>query len=234
MSKGKGEIKGWITKNGVHIPIYGEYTVTKNEPKAKSSKVRKSSAEKIAERKVWRSKEDNHISKRAFESEVQRQHSDLTVEELDEYVTSSYGGIGLGDKVSKFVDNAPETMKYGEGSVYRGLAFGTKEERDNFINNDIIKSRRDGLSWTDDESVAKAFSSEVNDFPVILVNEDDSKNAIGIQKIADTPMMSSHELLFSSSTDFEVIDTEEKDGIVYVYTTQVPFLQKKYDDRKGR
>lgn len=27
MAKGKGKIKGWITKNGVHIPIYDHYTV---------------------------------------------------------------------------------------------------------------------------------------------------------------------------------------------------------------
>lgn len=27
MARGKGEIKGWITKNGVHIPIYDHYTV---------------------------------------------------------------------------------------------------------------------------------------------------------------------------------------------------------------
>lgn len=37
MAKGKGTIKGWITKNGVHIPIYGEYTVEKTEPKPKRS-----------------------------------------------------------------------------------------------------------------------------------------------------------------------------------------------------
>lgn len=39
MAKGKGSIKGWITRNGVHIPIYGEYTVRGGvEPKAKGSK----------------------------------------------------------------------------------------------------------------------------------------------------------------------------------------------------
>lgn len=39
MAKGKGEIKGWITKNGVHIPIYGHYSVRGGEePKAKGAK----------------------------------------------------------------------------------------------------------------------------------------------------------------------------------------------------
>ena len=42
MAKGKGSIKGWITKNGVHIPIYGEYTVRGGvEPKAKGSKFKR-------------------------------------------------------------------------------------------------------------------------------------------------------------------------------------------------
>ena len=39
MAKGKGEVKGWITRNGVHVPIYGNYTVRGGEePKAKGSK----------------------------------------------------------------------------------------------------------------------------------------------------------------------------------------------------
>lgn len=41
MAKGKGSIQGWITKNGVHIPIYGSYTVKGGvEPKAKGAKFR--------------------------------------------------------------------------------------------------------------------------------------------------------------------------------------------------
>lgn len=41
--KGKGEIKGWITRNGVHIPIYGNYTVRggQMEPKVKGAKWKK-------------------------------------------------------------------------------------------------------------------------------------------------------------------------------------------------
>lgn len=42
MAKGKGSIKGWITRNGVHVPIYGEYTVRGGvEPTAKGSKFKK-------------------------------------------------------------------------------------------------------------------------------------------------------------------------------------------------
>lgn len=39
MARGKGQIKGWITKNGVHIPIYDHYTVREgHEPGEKSLK----------------------------------------------------------------------------------------------------------------------------------------------------------------------------------------------------
>ena len=49
MAQGKGEIKGWITRNGVHIPIYGEYTAEQNEPKnAKTS---------VKEKDAWRRKD---------------------------------------------------------------------------------------------------------------------------------------------------------------------------------
>lgn len=44
--KGKGQPKGWITKNGVHIPIFENYTVVKNEPKAKLRKSVRFSEEK--------------------------------------------------------------------------------------------------------------------------------------------------------------------------------------------
>ena len=42
MAKGKGQINGWITKNGVHIPIYGHYSVRGGEePKAKGAKFKR-------------------------------------------------------------------------------------------------------------------------------------------------------------------------------------------------
>lgn len=44
--KSKGKPKGWITRNGVHIPIYDNYTAEKNEPKARIKKSTKFSEEK--------------------------------------------------------------------------------------------------------------------------------------------------------------------------------------------
>lgn len=42
MASGKGEIKGWVTRHGVHIPIYDNYSVRGGvEPKAKGSKFKK-------------------------------------------------------------------------------------------------------------------------------------------------------------------------------------------------
>ena len=51
MAKGKGEINGWITKNGIHIPIYGTYTARGGEePRAKGSKF-KGNAKSLAKKK---------------------------------------------------------------------------------------------------------------------------------------------------------------------------------------
>lgn len=44
--RGKGKPKGWITRNGVHIPIYENYTADRNEPKARIRKSTKFSEEK--------------------------------------------------------------------------------------------------------------------------------------------------------------------------------------------
>lgn len=38
MADKKREVKGWITRNGVHIPIYGDYTAQPKAPKIKSAK----------------------------------------------------------------------------------------------------------------------------------------------------------------------------------------------------
>ena len=47
MAKGKGEVKGWITVNGVHVPIYENYSVRGGaEPKAKGSKFKSAGSKK--------------------------------------------------------------------------------------------------------------------------------------------------------------------------------------------
>lgn len=56
MAKGKGEIKGWFTRNGVHIPIYEKYTVREgHEPGETGIKARftkKMSAESLKDKSV--------------------------------------------------------------------------------------------------------------------------------------------------------------------------------------
>lgn len=50
MAKGKREVKGWITVNGVHVPIYENYSVRdKAEPKAKGAK--------FNSKEAWRKKD---------------------------------------------------------------------------------------------------------------------------------------------------------------------------------
>ena len=46
MAQGKGEIKGWITKNGAHIPIYENYTAQPS-PKFKNAKIKANRANAI-------------------------------------------------------------------------------------------------------------------------------------------------------------------------------------------
>jgi len=47
--KEKREVKGWITRNGVHIPIYDDYTAQSKAPKIKDSNIlnRKTALEKL-------------------------------------------------------------------------------------------------------------------------------------------------------------------------------------------
>lgn len=59
MARGKGEIKGWITKNGVHIPIYDHYTVREgHEPGEKGFRSKFNSKKKTPKKfelkhEVW-------------------------------------------------------------------------------------------------------------------------------------------------------------------------------------
>lgn len=157
--------------------------------------------------------------------EAKRQGSSLTPWKIEEYVESSYGGYSLGDEISRFIDRAPEALKAGEGTVYRGLAFENRAEYDSFIYTHkpgkAIVTRRAGLSWTSSMEVAEEFSINSGSNAVILINDETVKNAISIQKIADTPNPS-RELLFSSSTDFEVTSWQQESGVLYMKVKQIP------------
>ena len=165
-----------------------------------------------------------------FEKEAKRQGSNLTVGDIENYVESSYGARHLGDKISRFIDNAPESMKVQDETVYRGLWFENRWSCLDFIDEhsegSTIVSRQDGLSWTTDMNVAKEFSENASDYSVMLINEDKKKNAISISNIADTPASSS-EVLYSSSTDFKVKRVEIKGNTAYLYVTEAE-KNKKY------
>ena len=164
-----------------------------------------------------------HVSESAFENEIKRQKADITQDELDDYVTSSYGGIDLGNRLSDFIEKAPKSMMYNEGTLYRGLYFNNQRELDNFINSHkvgaTLKTRPDGLSWTASENIAKEFSTNISNYAVVLVNNDKNRIAMGIKNIADTPV-SSEEVLYSNKVDFTISGVEKKNGITYLYTKQ--------------
>lgn len=164
-----------------------------------------------------------HVSESAFENEVKRQNANITRDELDDYVTSSYGGVNLGNSLSDFIEKAPKSMMYNGGTLYRGLYFNSQRELDSFINShkvgDTLKTRPDGLSWTASENIAKEFSTNISNYAVVLVNNDKNRIAMGIKNIADTPI-SSEEVLYSNRVDFTISKVEKKNGVTYLYTKQ--------------
>lgn len=170
-----------------------------------------------------------------FNAEAKRQGVKLKADDVDEYVASSYGAYSLADKISQFIDNAPEEMKVEAREIYRGLSFESKRDFDRFVadhqEGDLLETRRDGLSWTTDESVAEDFSVNASDYSVVLVNEDESRNAISISNISDT-QASSSEVLYSSSTDFEVVEVKRMGNVAYIYVTEAPISKIKYKRRK--
>lgn len=237
------EIKRWITVEHNHIPIYegesrqdvkeriGDVIDSHHEDKTEKKTKYDSGDINIKGKKVEVHKKPVYTAE-SFNTEAKKQGLDLTSADIEDYVTSSYGGVDLGDKVSKFIDNCPDDMKVGDEPIYRGLYFEGKDDFDKFIREhsegDILETRRDGLSWSKNREVADVFSRESGDYYVTLVNEDDAKNAISIKDIADTPGMSSDEVLYSSSTDFEVTDVEVEGNHATLYVTEAVMSKKKY------
>lgn len=168
-----------------------------------------------------------HMTAEEFNKEAKRQGIDISSDDIEEYVESSYGGTKLGDKISKLIDHAPDDMKVGDKPLYRGLYFNGEKEMRDFIERGRVVSRRDGLSWTTDKDIAEVFSKDASDYSVVLVNEDDAKNAISIKGIADTPQSSS-EVLYSSSTDFDIMDVEYEGTHAIVYVTESVMSKRKY------
>lgn len=175
--------------------------------------------------------EPKQFDRDSFDAECKRQGVDADSRVIDDWVDSSYGNKIAGDTISEIIDNAPDDMKVGDETLYRSLWFNSKQEYQDFINShkagQVVETRRDGLSWTTDEEVAKVFGQESSDFYVTMVNDDDAKNAIHISNISDTPMPSS-EVLYSSSTDFEVVEVEMQGDHAILYVTESPRSRQKY------
>jgi len=80
MAKGKGEIKGWITKNGVHIPIYGHYSIRGGEePRTKGARWKKRfSAEGV--KKALNRNHDSDSNETWYEGKINGQDVRVTQE----------------------------------------------------------------------------------------------------------------------------------------------------------
>ena len=237
------EVKQWITVNGQHVPIFEGQSKQdaidkalkhqKNVDKDEDKKEKQIQANKKEADRLNGKKSDGikHMTADEFNREAKRQGIDISSEDIEEYVTSSYGGVQLGDKISKLIDNAPEEMKVHDKETYRGMYFNSKTEYEDFIRKHtegkILESRRDGLSWTTDKKIAEEFSSGSGEYSVILVDSDDVKNVISIKGFADTPVSSS-EVLYSSSQDFEVEEVKKTGNSAVIYVTAAAFSKRKY------
>lgn len=168
---------------------------------------------------------DGMVTLSAFMAEANRQGINGTNFQsgLDDYVTSSFGGISLGNKISNFIENAPKSILYNGGTLYRGLWFNSTFELSIFLHQhpvgSTLNTRADGISWSADSGVAQAFSTDVTSNSVILVNDDKNRIAMGIKNISDTPI-SSQEVLWSNKVDFTVSKIENKNDIIYMHVKQ--------------
>lgn len=172
------------------------------------------------------SNSNGFVTESSFMAEAQRQGIDgkELQDSLEDYVTSSYGGITLGNRLTDFIENAPASMMYNKGTLYRGLMFNSEQELNDFLNShkegSTLKTRKDGLSWSANKNIASEFSTNSSEHSVILVNNDKNRIAMGIKNIADTPMISSEEVLYSNKVDFKVKRVERKNGNIYMYVEQ--------------
>lgn len=91
MAKQKREVKGWITRNGVHIPIYGDYTAQPKAPIVRGAKGMK-------------------VKKRPFKLKDQVWHEDM---EGFSVGLTSQGDIYVGSNplTADFYKNTPENKE---------------------------------------------------------------------------------------------------------------------------
>ena len=102
MAKGKGSIQGWITKNGVHIPIYGTYTVREgHEPTVKGSRFKGGKKKKVDT--------STTMGKTTKQLEDNLKKKGLVLEAADK-----------ADMAHKDFNDEKVTLYDNDGNVYRG------------------------------------------------------------------------------------------------------------------
>lgn len=187
MAKGKGSIQGWITKNGVHIPIYGNYTVREgHEPTAKGAKFKGGKKKKVDTSttlgKTTKQLEDN-LKKKGLVLEsadkADMAHKDFNDEKVTLYdndgnvYRGTYNRYQNGDKeiVNIERDRSAEKVQAGqvEGKDVKSKKAEAGQEKDKYANRD----------WNKDVDDAKRYGyseqSETGKKPVTKAEESSSK-----------------------------------------------------------
>lgn len=144
--QGKGKIKYWFTRNGVHIPVYEDYTTSKTEPKARRSSFQKYLGAKWLDfsgsySSTWNPNTDEH--KHALEWVEMLKEQGVVDKNADAEDVNQYF-VHYGDYNISEYENAPYGklaegfVKYVEGATDRGYgknrkAFDSKYGLSKFI-----------------------------------------------------------------------------------------------------
>ena len=186
---------------------------------------RKRQAKKAAAKAVdekYRDKIDKHWNKMPQEQrQALKDYTDSDVHglnkalRLDNATTEQLKQIEL---LEKTLDEYP---KY-KGDTYRGMNFQTEEERQRIL--DLIESN--GLKpsfWSTSVNpkvadryiykTGKTFTDPTKNYPIVITYKNTTKGAyIGHHSSVPTDQ----EVLFSDEVKFELLDKQEKDGILYL------------------
>lgn len=130
MARGKGEIKGWITRNGVHIPIYGHYSVRGGEePQSRGAKWKRK--KELSPRQVRQAttylSTSNKESIKAVKAELNKMDdskevfSGVTVKDLKEHFAGVDENTTLGEYRKQLFDKDDQDnpIKEGKKEVFK-------------------------------------------------------------------------------------------------------------------
>ncbi len=115
-------------------------------------------------------------------------------------------------RLSTLLQKAPKF----EGAVWRGLSFNTPEERARVLGvmNEAPESINEFTSTSVDASVSEYYLERYGRPYKVLIKTEDAKHGVFLGDASAQPQ--DREVLFDKSRHFKIIDTKEKNGIIYV------------------